>query len=83
MKCPHCQQPLLYCNCHDAAGKIGAFLTSSAGKRLAIPVYNSLVQRAAAILDKRISANMEEAFRRFPDLDRRSNRPRKMWKKPK
>lgn len=81
MTCHHCHSPLLYCNCHDSTDKIQALLTSPTGRKLANPLYNNLVRRASATIDRRIAANMEEVYRLFPDINRRGDRPRKLWKK--
>lgn len=82
MTCPHCRSPLLYCNCHDAPAKIEAFLRSPSGRRLAFPLYNRLVQRAARLIDRRIAANMRVVYEKFPGISRRGDRPRKLWRKP-
>jgi hypothetical protein len=53
MNCPNCRQPLMFCNCHDAAEQIERFLAGAKGK-IANPLYNDLVYRAADLIEKRI-----------------------------
>jgi hypothetical protein len=67
MNCPNCRQPLMFCNCHDAAEQIERFLVSA---KIAYSLHNDLVHRAAQLIEKRIVANEMEFFKRHPDLKR-------------
>lgn len=79
MNCSTCRSPLLHCNCHDADKQIIALIASPAGRKLAHPLYNALVWRAAVLIDRRIVEAQNEFFNRFPDVDRRQYRPRKRY----
>lgn len=69
MNCQNCAQPLLYCHCPDAPEQIERALAKGNGK-IDKSTYNRLVERAAALIEKRIVANETEFFRRNKDLRR-------------
>jgi len=76
MNCPHCHQPLQFCNCPDAAEQIEKYLLSA---KIAVSLRNNLVYRAAKLLEPRIVANEMEFFSRHPDV-RRFGPRRAAWK---
>jgi len=54
MTCPRCHQPLLSCNCPEAPTLIESFLNSPAGQALPNSTHNTLVRRAAHLIDLRM-----------------------------
>lgn len=81
MNCAKCRLSLLHCRCPDGLQQIMAVLEGPAAKSLANPVFNALVWRAAELFETRIEANQNEAFARWPWLDRRQYKPRRLWRK--
>lgn len=79
MRCESCRSGFLECFCPDLDRKIALFLESAEGRKLSNGEHNRLVQRAAAVIDRRVAANECEFIQRFKDLRIRPYRRRKLW----